>query len=153
MPQEDQKKKMESLLQKFQTNTVENNEQMMKDTNETDTAISRLAILQGTNMTIEKMKEDSDEKYSIMNQMEIWEKGSETNANDMVSNKTQEDQNQHEVAKTYQLTTVIAQHVLLMSAKFPHMGYATTTLKKCVDQSINSRNPARRTHRGRRLQC
>ena len=97
-------------------------------------------------MTIEKMKEDSDETYSRMNQMETWEKGSETNANDMESNKTQEDQNQHEVAKTYQLTTVIAQHVLLMSAKFSHMVYATTTLKRCVDQSINSRNPARRTH-------
>ena len=91
MPQEDQKKQMESLLQKFQTNTVENNEQVMKDTNETDTAISRLAILQGTKMIIEKMKGDSDETYSRMNQMEIWEKASETNAKDMESNKTQED--------------------------------------------------------------
>ena len=67
MPQEDQKKKVESLLQKFQMNTMENMQKMANPTNETMLQSVGLQ-LQGTNMTIEQMKEDNDDKYSRMNE-------------------------------------------------------------------------------------
>ena len=38
------RKRWKAYCRNFKRITVENNEQMMKDTNETDTAISRLAI-------------------------------------------------------------------------------------------------------------
>ena len=103
---------MESLLQKFQTNTMVTMEKVMKETNETILQ-SVGSQLQGMNMAIENMKEDSDDKYSRMNEqnhhhgkkrMTMLEdpnnKGSETKANDMEGTKTQEDQNQRRAVVT-----------------------------------------------------
>ena len=58
---------MESLLQKFPTNTMENIEKEMKQTNEP--LLQSVGLqLQGMNRTIGKMEEDSDDRHSIMNE-------------------------------------------------------------------------------------
>ena len=59
--------KVESLLQKFKMNTMENMQKIASQTNETILQSVGLE-LQGMNMTIGKLKEDNDDKYDMMNE-------------------------------------------------------------------------------------
>ena len=88
MPQEDQRKnekflkkirrKMESLLQKFQIDTMENLQKMTKQTDETILQSVGLP-LQGISTTYPKTKEDTEDKHSRMNQKSpLWKKDDHT---------------------------------------------------------------------------
>ena len=95
---------METLLQKFQTNTMEKMQLMTKQTNETMLQ-SVGSQLQGMITTIEKVKVENEElqkygrKITIMEQRmamleDRYRRRSDTKANDMEGNNSQEDQNQ-----------------------------------------------------------
>ena len=59
--------RMETLMHSFQTNTMERMEAMMRLSNET--MLQQVGVqLRGMNTTIEKMKEDGEDKYGEMSE-------------------------------------------------------------------------------------